>query len=122
MLFAGRRELRAIYASQATDTDKRQRKQAVLAELTRRYWQLRAGDWREFSGFDTFFTGGLNNAKLAAVATYRHLVPDFMRLLESLDHDFRRFYRQVAALADCPAADRRRWLQEQPTAGVCADS
>jgi len=122
MLFAGRRELRAIYTSQATAADKRRRKQAMLAELTQHYWQLRDGDWRDFSGFDPFFTGGLNNAKLAAVATYRHLVPDFMRLLESLDHDFRRFYRQVAALADCPAEDRRRWLKDRATATDCADS
>ena len=122
MLFAGRRELRAIYTSQASAADKRHRKEAVLAELTQRSWQLRNGDWRDFSSFDAFFTGGLNNAKLAALATYRHLVPDFMRLLDSLDHDFQRFYHQVAALADCPAEDRRRWLEDRTTARDCADN
>lgn len=122
MLFAGRRELHAVYTSQASDADKRHLKQTVLAELTRHYWQLRGSEWRDFSGFDNFFTDGLNNAKLAAVATYHQLVPDFMRLLASLDHDFRRFYRQVATLTGCAADDRRRWLQDQATVRDCGDS
>lgn len=119
IIFASRRQLAAIYNSPISDAEKHRRKRAVLASLTRRYWTRRGTDWHRFGGYDHWFTDGLNNAKLAAVATYRDLVPDFMRLLESVDHDFRRFYERVAALADCTPAERRQWLANTGPVSGC---
>lgn len=117
LIMATRETLAAVYASTAPDTKQLVAKQAVLAELRREYQQLRATVWRDETRLDAWFDSDLNNAKLAAVTTYRALVPDFLRLLERLDGDFERFYATVAELADCQPPARRRWLARlQPLA------
>ena len=110
LIFTTRQQLTAVYQSNASDAMKRQRKQALLDALAEQYRTLRETEWQQFDNFDRWFNGGLNNAKLAAVATYRTLVPEFMRLLAAVDHDLERFYSRVAALAECNPDARRRWL------------
>lgn len=119
MVFATRRELAGIYDSDLGDDAKRERKQALLADLEQRYRDLRDNDWRDFGDYDRWFEGGLNNAKLAVVATYWKLVPAFMQLLEAVDHDLERFYDRVAALGRCPPAERRQWLAGSGPVAAC---
>ena len=53
---------------------------------------------------------GLNNARLASVATYYDCVPGFRRLLEEQDGDLPRFYAAVRELAQLPRAARHARL------------
>lgn len=120
MIFATRRELAGIYDSNLNDDVKRERKLALLAGLEQRYRELRDNGWQHFADYDLWFKGGLNNAKLAAVATYWQLVPAFMQLLETVDHDLERFYERVAALGRCPPADRRQRLTGDGLVSTCS--
>ncbi len=98
-----------LYASEATDADKRARKQALFNELLADYEELRTR-WGGFAGYDGFFTRELNNAHLAALATYYELVPGFQALLAQHDGDLRSFYRSVKKLGKLPKAERHARL------------
>ncbi|MEW6253746.1 MAG: aminopeptidase, partial [Planctomycetota bacterium] len=52
-----------------------------------------------WSAYDPWFEGELNNAKLAAVATYFDEVAQFRALLAEKQHDFAAFYAAVKARA-----------------------
>lgn len=119
MIFATREKLASLYAREMADRAKRTRKLAILDEFEDQYWQLRRNEWDNYPLYDRWFAGGLNNAKLAAVVTYRQLVPEFMRLLEATGNDLSRFYERVAALAGCPPAARRHWLKALKPVAEC---
>ena len=63
-----------------------------------------------FTGYDRYFAQALNNANLAAVATYTQRVPAFAKLLDEEHGDLPRFYRAVAALARLPTVERNARL------------
>lgn len=122
MIFSTRQQLAAIYSSDVDAETKHRQKQVLLEALERQYWCLRQNEWQQFNDYDHWFAGGLNNAKLAAVATYRQLVPQFMHLLAAVDDDLERFYRQISALDGCPPDARRRWLERRgPVPGCSAE-
>ena len=60
--------------------------------------------------YDEWLAGGLNNAMLAAIATYYECVPGFKRLLAANDNDLERFYAAVRVLAQRPRAERHAQL------------
>jgi predicted aminopeptidase len=109
-LFARRRaELARLYASKLPVEVMRERKRLQFAEL--------ADDMRDLerrqgvrSGYEEWIASGLNNADLAAVATYFDCVPGFERLLAQEDGDLPRFYAAVRALARLPQRERHRQL------------
>ena len=78
-------------------------KQRLFGQLKFEYSQLRAG-WGGFAGYDAWFARTLNNAHLAAVATYDDCVPGLVR--ELARGGFDRGLRAPRARAE-PAADRR---------------
>ncbi|HWA13702.1 MAG TPA: aminopeptidase [Burkholderiales bacterium] len=89
-----RDRLKALYASDLADDQKRARKAQAFASLRSDYEALKRS-WGGFAGYDRFFTGGLNNAHIVPVATYAELVPAFRRLLAREQGDFARFYAAV---------------------------
>jgi predicted aminopeptidase len=102
-----RRELAADYASAASDSDKRARKQAVLAALRAGYDEARAGE-AGLASYERWFThdGGPNNASLAAFGLYTDRVPAFRALLAQENGELPRFYARVKELAAMPKAER----------------
>ena len=56
--------------------------------------------------YEEWIAAGLNNARLASVATYFECVPGFMRLLQQQDDDLPRFYAAVRELAKQPRSER----------------
>ncbi len=106
-----RAKLAAAFAQPGTDDEKRARKRQVFADLQAAYQRAKAERWGGFAGYDRFFAQPLNNAHLAAVATYNDLVPAFEALLAAEGHDLPRFYAAVRALAALPKADRNARLQ-----------
>jgi predicted aminopeptidase len=106
LLADARRQLAQLYASHEPPEAMRARKEEVFAALAQ---EIRALEKREdVSGtlYDEWIGEGLNNARLASVATYYDCVPGFRRLLASEDNDLERFYAAARALARLPRAQR----------------
>ncbi|MBV9619746.1 MAG: aminopeptidase, partial [Gammaproteobacteria bacterium] len=103
-------ELAQLYAAALPAPQLRTRKAAILAALAA---DIRAFEQREgvsFPLYDAWLAEGLNNARLAAVATYYDCVPGFQRLLEEADGELPRFYDAVRRLAQQPRAPRHAAL------------
>ncbi|MBI3527454.1 MAG: aminopeptidase [Betaproteobacteria bacterium] len=105
-----RDSLRTLYASAATDTDKRQKKAETFAAMKAEYLTLRSS-WGGYAGYDRFFAEELNNAHLVPVATYSELVPGFRRVLAENGGDFRRFYAAVKEIGKLPKEQRQAKLK-----------
>ncbi|MBE0503912.1 MAG: aminopeptidase [Desulfuromonadales bacterium] len=112
LLLQSRRELEALYASGQSAEVMRAEKKIIFSELRQRYQLLRDETWQGYSGFDRWFERPVNNARLAAVATYHDRKPSFLTLLQRADGDLGRFYREAAALARHPRAERDGILAE----------
>ena len=109
LTMAWRDKLDALYRSDASDADKRERKAALMAQLRAEYETMKAQRWGGFSGYDGWFARA-NNASFGVLAAYNALVPDFERLFERSGRDFERFYAEVRRLAALPKAQRRAAL------------
>jgi len=104
-----RDELAGVYASAASDDEKRAGKAAVLARLRADYATLKATRWAGYAGYDSWFAGA-NNASFAVLASYTGLVPAFERIYEREGRDFTRFYAEVRRIAALPAGERNEAL------------
>ncbi len=108
-----RAELASIYASGASEAEKRARKAAVFERMRAAYDAAKAGEGG-LAGYDRWFAGhdgsGPNNASLAAVALYDDKVPAFRALLADVGGDLPAFYGRVRELAGKPKAEREAIL------------
>ncbi|MGF1645189.1 MAG: aminopeptidase [Thiotrichales bacterium] len=110
-------QLRAVYADEAlSEGQKRERKAASYAELRLRYEALKQR-WDGFSGYDRWFERPVNNARLASIAVYRDLVPEFTRWLASCDYDFERFYIAMAPFKTLEKSERHDRLKQSAQCG-----
>jgi len=104
-----RAELAAIYASDASDAEKRARKAAAFAGMRAAYERAKAGE-PGLAGYDRWFAGaggaGPNNASIVSVALYTGRVPAFKALLDEAGGNLPVFYRRVKLLAAQPKAER----------------
>jgi len=100
----------ALYASSASDAEKRAGKADLLARLRADYATMNATRWNGYGGYDDWFARA-NNAALGVLASYTSLVPGFERLFEREGRDFTRFYAEVRRIASLPPADRRAALE-----------
>jgi predicted aminopeptidase len=107
-----RDRLAALYASAASDADKRRGKAELLERLRADHAALKTGAWQGYSGYDGWFER-VNNASFGVLAAYTELVPQFERLLAEQGGDLPRFYAEVRRLANLPMAERRRALQDE---------
>jgi predicted aminopeptidase len=105
-----RSALAALYASSASDDDKRQRKGELFAQMRDDYQRLKAERWDGYAGYDGYIARA-NNAALAVQGAYNDLVPEFERLFERSGQDFDRFYVEVKRLAALPKAERHATLR-----------
>jgi predicted aminopeptidase len=113
LLRVARPQLAAIYASDASTTEKLERKAASLRNLREAYEQAKASEG-SLATLDRWFAGrdgqGINNASLAAATLYDGQVPAFRELLAAANGDLPVFYARVAALAAMPKIERNQWL------------
>jgi predicted aminopeptidase len=100
----------ALYREPLPDEAKRAAKAQLFGELGADYGELKAKQWGGFAGYDRWFEGGVNNAKLASIATYEALVPAVRALLAREDGDLPRFYAAAKALAKLDKPERDRAL------------
>ncbi len=107
---AYRARFAALYASGASDADKRAGKAALLASLRADYATMKAARWNGYSGYDEWFARA-NNAAFGVLASYTALVPAFERLFEREGQDFPRFYAEVRRIAALAPEVRRAALE-----------
>ena len=105
LLRSARERLEQLYASGADAGTLRIEKQREFGRLKFEYSLLRAR-WNGHSGYDRWFARTLNNAHLAAVATYHDCVPGLQRELEAAG-SLPAFYARAAELAELPLEQRR---------------
>ena len=100
-----RTKLAEIYASDASDDDKRRAKHDIVAAMKAAYESAKQGD-PALSGYDRWFAQQPNNAALAAVGLYTDRVPAFRELLHEANDDLSTFYQRVRELAARPKRQR----------------
>jgi predicted aminopeptidase len=105
MIGTTRERLTALYASDASDEEKRAGKREAFAALRAEYEAQKAATGGGVS-FDRWFAAGANNAGIAAMALYADRVPQFTALLAAENGDLPRFYARVKALGVLPPAER----------------
>jgi predicted aminopeptidase len=108
LIASQQRRLADIYARPVTESEKRAAKAQAFSQLREEYSAARnAGDLP--SGYDGWFAQDLNNASLAAVATYRRWVPALRARLQL--RGLEAFYDDVEALAALDPVQRDQTLQ-----------
>jgi predicted aminopeptidase len=100
--------LRALYDSDLPVDEKRREKVRSFDRMRDEYAAL-SRSWGGQSDYDAWFAEPLNNARLAAVATYTRWVPVLERRLESLGLDD--FYAEMATLEKASSEERRVYLE-----------
>jgi predicted aminopeptidase len=117
LLTRTRDELAPVYTSALDADTMRARKAALLAQLAADIGALERRLGVSFPVYDQWIGQGLNNAELAAVATYYDCVPGFRRLLAAEGGDLPRFYAAARRLAREPRAERDAGLCGSGKAG-----
>jgi predicted aminopeptidase len=111
--------LRAIYA-RAEPTDIKRADKAAAFETMRADYAALKSRWGGTTDYDAWFAQPLNNATLAAVATYRRWVPALRGRLDSVGIDA--FFTDVDKLVKLSAADRavalQNWLPPEATTSL----
>jgi predicted aminopeptidase len=109
-LAATRERLRTLYKSVppagADVAGLRAAKRAAFDELGERLDAL-SKQWNDGVDYRKWLARDLNNARLAAIATYYDCVPGFERLLAGSGGDLERFYQRVEELGRRPHDERR---------------
>lgn len=85
--------LAEVYSSPAADDEKLARKQQLIRNFRDHYQRHKMSNWMGVGYYDDWVEFDINNAKLAAFATYNELLPELLQLLESCDRDYDRFYQ-----------------------------
>jgi predicted aminopeptidase len=100
--------LRALYAEPLDADAMRAAKRAAFTTMRDEYARLKA-QWGGISEYDGWFARALNNASLAAIATYRQWLPALRTRLETLGIEG--FYDEMERLAALPSEERYAWLE-----------
>ena len=91
-----KQKLAALYALELSDTEKRLAKRQRMLDFKADYQSLKAARWQGVDWYGRWFEQATNNARLAALSTYREQAPRFLALLKDCGNDFARFYASVA--------------------------
>jgi len=92
-----REHLRDIYGADFEQAELLRRKAATFESMRREYEALKQ-EWGGHGDFDGWFEGDMNNARLAAISTYRKWLPGLRWRLDSIGPEA--FFAEVEALGD----------------------
>lgn len=93
-----------LYESPLSEQQMRERKLELQQALRDEYARVKS-EWN-YSGYDRWFDGPLNNAQLSTVASYNDQVPGFAALLAEVGGDLALFYARVRELTTLPKEER----------------
>ncbi|HEY1875128.1 MAG TPA: aminopeptidase [Steroidobacteraceae bacterium] len=117
LLTATRTRLVQLYASPLPRDELVVKKAEVFTQLSIDIRALERRQGVTYPLYEEWIAAGLNNARLASVATYFECVPGFTRLLHEQEDDLPRFYAAVRKLAELPRSERHaRLCAPEPTA------
>jgi predicted aminopeptidase len=118
LVLGHRRALQALYDSDLPDGTKLERKARILDRLRQEYHAGKQNP-RAPAPLDAWVDSELNNAKLAAVSSYRELVPGLMAVYGATCRDLETFFARVRQLAGCTREARHRWVRAGGGAPAC---
>jgi len=111
LLLQTREHLGALYLSAIDEAEMERGKRALFDELVVDYQRLKR-TWAGFDGYDAWFERGLNNARLASVATYEAWVPAFELLFKRENSDYSAFYQACERMKLLSAEERLAQMQQ----------
>jgi predicted aminopeptidase len=109
LITATREDLQALFRQDMPAQALRLAKQQRVQALREQYHDLRQtldGD----PGYDSWFAGEINNARLGSVAAYHAYVDVFLAMLAQQHGDLQAFYAEAARTAEMPADQRGQYL------------
>lgn len=98
-----RERLRRIYASDLSETEKREQKNQEFARLRARYTEL-----AKELGLSRYPVPPASNAELAPISTYNSLIPAFRALFHACEQSFACLHTRVAEMGELPDVKARR--------------
>jgi predicted aminopeptidase len=110
LLTATRTRLEQVYAAPLPHEERVVKKAAAFTQLSTGIRALERRQGVTYPLYEEWIAAGLNNARLASVATYFECVPGFMRVLHEQGDDLPRFYAAVRKLAELPRSERHARL------------
>jgi predicted aminopeptidase len=110
LLSRTRAQLAQLYASGLPREQMVEKKAAAFTALAAEIRALERRAGVTYPLYEEWIRDGLNNARLASVATYYDCMPGFKRLLQQEDNDLPRFYAAVRELAQLPKDERHARL------------
>jgi len=111
LLLQARQRLMALFAQPLATPKMRMAKAAEFERLHTEYAELKQR-WGGYAGYDRWFERKLNNARLASVATYRHLLPGLLALYAQAGSNFASFYQACEALKGLTPEMRSRQIEQ----------
>ena len=111
-------KLTQLFESDIADSKKLSLKKSTYRQLQQDYRSLRE-NWGDYDKYDDWFRHKLNNAKLAAVSTYRNLVPLFVITYQASGEDISVFYSHIEKIGQCGHDRRRELLGSTSSNYVC---
>ncbi len=118
LVLSYRKQLTTLFQSDIADAYKLAKKKSIYRELQQEYESLRTA-WGGHNEYDNWFAHKLNNAKLAAVSTYRNLVPLFLTAYKASGKDMTAFYSRMEKIGHCKRERRRELLRSTSLSYVC---
>jgi predicted aminopeptidase len=109
--------LNDIYQSAENEDTTRKRKKELLQQMTNEYLKL-SQSWKN-NTYKIWFSTEINNAKLAAIVTYKKYFPAFIELYEKLEKDLSRFYSFSKSLSNCKPMKRKEILGKREIEFEC---
>jgi len=109
--------LNDIYQSNQDDDLKRIQKKDLLQKMSDDH-NLMSANW-ERNNYQKWFSEEINNAKLAAIVTYREYVPAFIEIYEKLGNDLFKFYSLIKSLSSCKHMKRKEILKSRKILFEC---
>lgn len=109
--------LNKLYQSGENKDFMRQQKRLLMEKMSDEYNAL-SQHW-ERNPYAGWFASGLNNAKLAAIVTYRKYVPALITIYEMLDKDLNQFYSFANLLSTCNQMRRKEILEKREIKFEC---
>lgn len=103
--------LTELYRSDVNKIQMRKDKKILFTQMTDEYNTL-STHW-EKDHYAQWFATGINNAKLAAIVTYRQYASSFLGIFNKLNRDLERFYSFIKSLSQCKQMKRKEILTAQ---------
>lgn len=110
-----RDRLASEYTAGRGEAAMRINKQLIFSDMKSEYQELVSESWKGKDYFKSWFSGELNNARLALINSYQGGLCAFAELYQSAGRNFHRFQHLAAEKAAMDKDQRLAWLNEPCT-------